>query len=261
MTTLGDVLADGYVLDLEDDFGSNELDRSLWHPHYLPQWSSRARSTARYELTDSTLHLRIDQDQAPWCPEFDGDTRVSSLQTGVFAGPVGSTLGQHRFDPRVVVREEQPVLRLYTPQYGVFVIRAAVPADPACMASLWMIGYEDQPEHSAEICVFEIFGRDISEDATAVGVGLHPFADPAIENDFEQIVLPLDARELHTYAVEWGPTRTTFFVDAEAIKVVEQSPSYPMQFMLGIYEFGSPSAGPYPKRFIVDSFSGYRPVA
>jgi hypothetical protein len=29
---------------------------------------------------------------------------VSSLQTGVFAGPVGSAIGQHRFHPEAVVR-------------------------------------------------------------------------------------------------------------------------------------------------------------
>lgn len=229
-------------------------------PLLLPQRSSRERSATRYDLSGGSLQLRIDRDQPPWCPEFDGDTRVSSLQTGVFAGPQGSTIGQHRFDPRAVIREEQPPLRLYTPLYGVFIISARVPADPACMASLWMIGYEDQPERSAEICVFEIFGRDMSEADVAVGVGVRPFADPAIENDFEQIVLPIDAREVHTYAVEWRPGRTTFFVDGQRIKVVDQAPSYPMKFMLGIYEFGRPSAGAYPKRFTVDSFSGYRPV-
>ena len=36
------------------------------------------------------LRLLIEADQEPWCPEFDGEVRVSSLQTGVFAGPVGS---------------------------------------------------------------------------------------------------------------------------------------------------------------------------
>ena len=47
------------------------------------------------------------------------------------------------------------------------------------------------------------------------------------------------------------------------VKTVRQAPRYPMQFMLGIYEFrddaGTP-AGTYPKEFVVDYFRGYRPV-
>jgi hypothetical protein len=44
-----------------------------------------------------------------------------------------------------------------------------------------MIGHEDEPEHSAEICICEIFGRDVAaEGAMVVGMGLHPFGDPRI---------------------------------------------------------------------------------
>ncbi|MEV4331842.1 hypothetical protein AB0K02_15105 [Streptomyces sp. NPDC049597] len=53
-----------------------------------------------------------------------------------------------------------------------------------------------------------------------------------------------------------------FFVDHELIKISNQSPHYPMQFMLGIYEFpeGRQVAGSYPKRFTVDCFRGHRPA-
>jgi hypothetical protein len=105
---------DGDVLD----FDAPTLDRSRWLPHYLPQWSSRSAFEARYELTGSSLRLRIDEDQEPWCPEVDGAIRVSSLQTGCRSRPVGSRDGQHRFDPRLRVREVQPEARLYTPTYG-----------------------------------------------------------------------------------------------------------------------------------------------
>ena len=124
MDRLDDLLAEEYVLDVEDHFDGQELNGSLWAPYYLPQWSSAARSAARYELADSCLHLLIEADQGPWCPEFDGETRVSSLQTGVFSGPVGSPIGQHRFNPAAVVREAQRNVRLYTPHFGVFVLRA-----------------------------------------------------------------------------------------------------------------------------------------
>jgi Glycosyl hydrolases family 16 len=251
----------GYELEFEDTFESSSLDEQRWIPHYLPQWSTSERTRARYALGDGLLRLRIEADQEPWCPELDGDVRVSSLQTGVFAGPVGSSVGQHRFSPDAVVREAQRARRLYTPQYGLIELRAKATDDPAAMVALWMIGFEDEPRRSAEICVCEIFGRDVKRDRAAVGMGVHPFGDPAIEDEFAAATLPIDAREFHVYAADWTPERVVFSVDGEEVKTVEQSPSYPMQLMLNIYEF--PSDGPrdpagYPKEFVVDYVRGYR---
>jgi Glycosyl hydrolases family 16 len=185
---------------------------------------------------------------------------VSSLQTGVFAGTMGSPVGQQRFNPELVVREAQENVRLYTPQFGVFVLRARADIDRDAMVALWMIGYEDRPERSAEICVCEIFGRDVEAGSAAVGMGVHPFGDPEITDDFEQVRLPIDVRELHEYAAEWTPERVTFFVAGAPVKTVDQSPLYPMQFMLGIYDFPGErtASSAYPKRFTIDSFRGYR---
>jgi hypothetical protein len=253
---------EGYTLDREDDFTGPDLDRTLWIPHHLPQWSSRAASAARYRLDGDALRLVIEDDQPPWCPEFDGGTRVSSLQTGVFAGPVGSRTGQHRFTADAVVREVQEDVRLYTPQYGFFEMRAAFPSDPSSMAALWMIGYEDEPERSAEICVAEIFGRDVRPGEAAVGMGVHPFGDPGITDEWAQQPVALDATDFHVYAVEWTPGHVAFFVDDALVTVVRQSPGYPMQFMLGIYAFPGPGGAlPFsssPREFVVDWFRAYR---
>ena len=259
---LEDVLAGGYVLEFEDRFDGEVLDSRRWLPNYLPHWTTAAASAARYELADGHLHLLIDADQEPWCPELDGPTRVSSLQTGVYAGPVGSSIGQHRFNPVAVVREAQRNVRLYTPLYGVFALRARAIADPRCMVALWMIGYEDLPERSAEICICEIFGRNVDATSAAIGMGVHPFGDPAVSDDFEEVRLPIDVRDFHEYAAEWTPDRVVFFVDGAPVRSVNQSPTYPMQFMLGVYEFGDQdaSSGPYPKRFTIDSFRAYRPT-
>jgi Glycosyl hydrolases family 16 len=93
-------------------------------------------------------------------------------------------------------------------------------------------------------------------------MGVHPFGDPTITDEFLRPVLPIDARAFHDYAVEWTPDHVAFFVDGELVTVVEQSPAYPMQFMLGTYAFpapdGSPPPGPYPKEFVVDRFRAYR---
>jgi hypothetical protein len=251
------------VLEVEDDFNGALLDERLWIPHYLPQWSSRAASAARYSVGRSELRLRIDADQAPWCPEFDGSLRVSSLQTGVFAGAVGTADGQHHFRDGLVVREEQPSRRLYTPRYGLFEVRARATADPSNMVAAWLIGYEDRPERSAEICMCEIFGRGVTPDRAEVGMGVRSFRDPGIVGDFSVERLAIDAREFHVYAAMWTPQRVAFYVDERLVKVADESPSYPMQLMLGIYEFadGSGPASPpehYPKELVVDWFRGYR---
>ena len=252
-------------LEFEDTFDGPELDRSRWLPWYLPQWSSRERAAARYSVAGGELRLVIEADQEPWCPELDGDVRVSSLQTGCFAGPVGSAVGQHRFHPDAVVREAQENVRLYTPRYGRVELRARFPDDPAAMAALWLIGYEDEPERSAELCVCEIFGRDVSPGRALVGMGVHPFGDPRIRDEFERVPVAIDVREPHEYAAEWRPGRAELFVDGERVKVVEQAPDYPLQLMLGLYEFPEPGAPrraeAYPKELVVESVRGYRLAA
>jgi hypothetical protein len=247
--------------EFDEPFSSKKLDRTRWLPHYLPHWSSRELAAARYEIVGGLLRLLIEADQQPWCPEFDEGVRVSSLQTGSFAGPVGTAIGQHRFNPDAVVREAQPNVRLYTPHYGRIELRAAASGDRQAMVALWMIGYEDEPDRSAEICICEIFGRDVGRDETVIGVGVHPFGDPKIVDDFSKVSVPIDARDFHVYAVDWTPADVAFLVDGELVKSVDQSPAYPMQLMLGIYEFpsahGEDEGGQYPKAFTVDYVRGY----
>jgi len=255
----------GFVLEVEDDFDAPRLDERLWLPWYLPHWASRSAAAARYAIRDGCLRLRIDADQPPWAPEIDGQTRVSSLQTAVRSGPVGSDVGQHRFAASLVVREAQGDIRRYTPAAGLVEARLRTTADPANMAALWLIGIEDEPQRSAEICIAELFGRDIGPEATTVGVGLHPFGDASIADDFERLTVPIDAREFHVYSAAWRDGRTAFYVDDRVVKVSDQAPAYPMQVMLGIYEFADrpgPASPPaaYPKELVVDWFRGYRPV-
>lgn len=98
---------EGYILEFEDEFAQANLDRSKWVPYYLPQWSSRKRSATNFRIHDNALILKIDKDQPAWCPEFNGEVKVSSLQTGVFAGEVNSAYGQHQISADCEVREEK----------------------------------------------------------------------------------------------------------------------------------------------------------
>ena len=254
----------GYEMEVEDTFAGPALDERLWFPHHLAGWSSREAAAARYDIGGG-LRLRIDADQLPWSPEFDGWTKASSLQTGVFSGPLGSSLGQVAFRDGLVVREEQGSVALYTPRYGLFEVRYRAIDDPANMVALWMIGFGDTATRSAEICVCEIFGRDVAPATARIGMGVHPFGDPSIRDEFAAEPVAIDARESHTYSVRWSSQDVAFYVDDQLVKVVRQSPSYPMQFMLDIYEFADGPELPsppdrYPKVFAVEWFRGYRPI-
>ena len=148
-------------------------------------------------------------------------------------------------------------------RYGRVELRAKALDDPQTMVALWLIGYEDEPSRSAEICVCEIFGRDVEAGHASVGMGVHPFGDSTLADDFSAVRLPIDVREFHVYATEWTTDQVEFFVDGELVTTVRQSPSYPMQLMLGIYEFPLDGAvdatpGDYPKAFVVDYVRGYR---
>lgn len=258
----------GYVLTFSDEFDGSELDTDKWLPRYLPQWSSRERSAAHYTFEDGHLVLQIMENQPPWCPEFDGEVRASAIQTGVFAGPVGSGLGQSRFSDKLMVREAQINEQKYTQQYGYFETRVKGNTAAGTHVSLWMIGYEDAPERSAEICLFELLGNQTGENVSVVRYGLHPWSDPALHDEFYVEAFAMNSAQFHIYAVEWTPTHVDFFIDNVKIRTIQQAIRYPMQLMLGMFElpfeggWNGPydANAPYPKTFTVDYVRGYQPI-
>ena len=250
---------EGYQPLVDDDFDMAELDPSIWLPYYLPQWAGRASSGANYRIRDGCLELFIAPEQRPWLPGVEGDLRVSSVQTGCFAGPIGSTIGQHRTSDELRVVEEQETVRLVTPTFAAIELRARWTPVVGQMVALWMIGFEDEPERSAEICVCEIFGDEADRGRALIGMGVHPFNDPCIEDDFEQVEATLDVGDWHDFAAIWTPDDVTFFVDDEPVKRVEQSPKYPMQLMLDIYDFEPPSPDRSSAPFLIDRLRVLQP--
>jgi glycosyl hydrolase family 16 len=219
---------------LSEDFDGTGLDLEVWVPHYLPQWSSRALSAATYEVAASELRLTIPPGQGLWCEgDHEPPLRVSGVQSGVFSGPAGSTVGQQPFRERQVVLEEQPAQWGWTPEYGLIEVRARMELSPRSMASVWMVGLEREPEQSGEICVFEVFG----DAPQAIGSGVHPFRDPALTDEFDAPRLDIDIGEPHVYAADWREGRVEFLVDGEPVKTVEQAPAYPMQMMIAVFDF------------------------
>jgi beta-glucanase (GH16 family) len=87
-------------------------------------------------------------------------------------------------------------------------------------------------------------------------MGVRRWADPALTDDVVAEDVAVDVREWHTYSADWTGEHVAFYVDDRLIRVVDQSPDYPMQLMLDIYEFpvdDDPRPPPdYPKAFEVD---------
>ena len=254
---------DGLDLVFEDDFEGPALDPDVWLPHYLPGWSSRAETAATYEFRDSCLHLMIPPDQGLWCADTHAPPlRVSGIQSGNYSGPVGSAIGQHAFRDGLVVREQQETFWGWTPDGGYIELRARGVVTPRSMVAFWMVGLEDQPARSGEICVTEMFGEAaVPGESTAVGMGLRQFRDPAVTGDFQAVRLPIEVSEFHTYAVDWTSDRADFLVDGELVRSCPRPPAYPMQMMLAVFDFPEKSDGhdvDAVPSLIIDYLRGYQ---
>jgi hypothetical protein len=228
--------------EFSDDFDAVRLDTDVWVAHYLPQWSSRAQSAATYEVAGSQLRLTIPPGQGLWCPDdHEEPLRVSGIQSGVFSGEVGSTVGQQPFRDGQTVRERQPAHWGWTPHHGLLEVRARMELSPRSMASVWMVGLEDVPSRCGEICVFEVFGDALASEGgrptAAVGMGVHPFRDPALTDEFAAEPLAIDVADFHVYAADWRPGRVDFLVDGKHVRTVHQAPDYPMQMMVAVFDF------------------------
>jgi hypothetical protein len=237
------------VTAFEDHFDGDGLDLAVWVPHYLPQWSSRAASAATYALAGSELVLTVPEDQGIWCEgDHEPPIRVSGVQSGVHSA-------QQPFDG-AVVREEQKTQWGWTPRYGLLEVRARMDVTPRSMAAVWMVGIEDAPRRSAEICIFEVFGEALRDGTAAVGMGVHPFRDPAITDEFDAPRLEIDVSQPHVYAADWRPGRVDFLVDGEHVKTVHQAPDYPMQMMVAVFDFPEKGGPLHVPSFAVDVVRG-----
>jgi beta-glucanase (GH16 family) len=115
------------------------------------------------------------------------------------------------------------------------------------MFSAWMVGLEDEPDRCGEICIVEVFGDTVTTDgngrsAASIGCGVHAFRDPRLTEAFAAGFRPIDISINHRYAVDWQPGRVEFLVDDVPVRRVDQAPDYPMQLILGIFDF--PGRGP-----------------
>jgi hypothetical protein len=251
----------------EDRFTGADLDPATWFAHYLPAWSSRARSRASYKVDNAGLTLDIPVDHPIWCEgDHEPPLRVSGIQSGSWSGAVGTTFGQQRFREGQMVLEEQERFEGWLPSGGRVEASARMELSPRSMAALWLSGFEDDAaqERCGELCVFEVFGRDLgrSGDVSAeVGVGVKAFRDPALVQDFAAPRIRIDVGEPHLYAVEWDGASAVFSVDGVVLRRCPRPPTYPLQLMFAVFDFPRWSAGDddhLVPRLVVDRVAGTR---
>jgi hypothetical protein len=249
---------------VDERFATPPEDRG-WTLAYLPAWSSRAAAAARARTGPDGLRLTVPPEHPVWCPgDHVPPLRVSAAQSGSWSGPVGSTRGQQPFRAGQVVREEQPARWAYTPHLGRVEVTCRATIGPGSMFSAWLVGIEDVPERSGEICLVEVFGETLGSDpdgapTAAVGSGVHPFRDPALHERFSAPRTRIDVAVPHTYAVEWRPGSLTFEVDGVVTHELDQAPAYPVQLMLGVFDFPEhrhATAGPAVPELLVTRVRG-----
>ena len=95
---------------------------------------------------------------------------------GRWAAPTGQ---QAVYDGQLV-REEQPDFAGHLQDGGHLEIRCRMTISPRSMAALWLCGFEKQPDHCGEICVTEVFGKDVVPGRVRRG-RCRPQADPRPE--------------------------------------------------------------------------------
>lgn len=251
----------GLQLRFTEDFGSGRLDEQKWIDQYLPHWTTPERSQARYRIDRDGLTLLIEADQPAWRLE-DGGMRVSNLQTGSRSGPIGSGDGQHRHTDALTVRTPTPERRLWTPSDGAVEVTAAASPEPDCMLGIWLVGFEDRPDESGELCIAELFGNLRSPGRSAVRTGVKAHHDPGLVTDMIDIELPIDTADLHTYAARWDSEGIRILVDDQLVRESSQVLDYPLQLMIDIFEFRQTEdvdPADYPKQARITSVRGYEP--
>jgi hypothetical protein len=146
------------------------------------------------------------------------------------------------FRDGLVVREAQPARWGFTPHYGYVEVQCRAAITSRSMFSAWMVGLEDEPDRCGEICIAEVFGATVTtgEDGrpvTMLGSGVHAFRDPQLAEAFSVRPCPIDVSIDHRYAVDWQPGRVAFLVDDVLVNTVHRAPDYPMQLILGVFDF------------------------
>ena len=193
---------EGYRLIFHDEFEGKEIDRTKWIPEYLPSWpKDRTVCTPTYEMKDGVVRLTIDRDSKN---EFDKGMYISGFMSA-------SRTGMHHYDPKRKALHSIKTEATQINQYGYYEMRAKMQAGGGVHCAWWLIGFEDDPNQSCEIDIFEILGTDVNRIWSTV----HSWKDSTIQYHTEHpwFANKKLAEEFHVYGFDWTPEGVTVYVD------------------------------------------------
>ena len=257
----------GYRLIFQDEFDGETLDDSRWVPQYLSSWAQKPElAEPTYILENGLMRLQIFAETQPWCPEYDGETVVSGFTTG-------DRNALHNWNGTNAVRNPVEMQATHLNQYGYYEIRAKGQSGSARHAAWWLLGFEDVPDESAEIDIFEILGNNSHK----VPVNFHAWNDPDAPDGggFSYTNRQMDFHEeFHIYGFNWiegggqgeAPDKMEFYVDG--VKTGERNVNidYPVLQLFSLYEkraggwTGIWLPKPYPNTFDIDYVRVYKLV-
>ena len=257
----------GYRLIFQDEFDGETLDDSRWVPQYLSSWAQKPELVEpTYIMENGLMRLQIFAETQPWCPEYDGETVVSGFTTG-------DRNALHNWNGTNAVRNPVEMQATHLNQYGYYEIRAKGQSGSARHAAWWLLGFEDVPDESAEIDIFEILGNNSHK----VPVNFHAWNDPDAPDGggFSYTNRQMDFHEeFHIYGFNWiegggqgeAPDKMEFYVDG--VKTGERNVNidYPVLQLFSLYEkraggwTGIWLPKPYPNTFDIDYVRVYKLV-
>ena len=257
----------GYRLIFQDEFDGETLDDSRWVPQYLSSWAQKPElAEPTYIMENGLMRLQIFAETQPWCPEYDGETVVSGFTTG-------DRNALHNWNGTNAVRNPVEMQATHLNQYGYYEIRAKGQSGSARHAAWWLLGFEDVPDESAEIDIFEILGNNSHK----VPVNFHAWNDPDAPDGggFSYTNRQMDFhKEFHIYGFNWiegggqgeAPDKMEFYVDG--VKTGERNVNidYPVLQLFSLYEkraggwTGIWLPKPYPNTFDIDYVRVYKLV-
>ena len=184
---------------------------------------------------------RIPPEQGLWCP--DDHEPAAGL-----GHPVRRLLGRGRQHGRPAavprrrrVREFQPAQWGWTPELRAPRGPRADGADPALdgRRSGWSASRTSPraAARSASSRSSATRSRRRRRPTAAVGMGVHPFRDPALTDDFAAPRLAIDVTEFHVYAADWRPGPRGLPRRRRPREDRHQAPDYPMQMMVAVFDF------------------------
>jgi hypothetical protein len=249
---------EGYRLIFHDEFDGKEIDRTKWIPEYLPSWpKDRTVCTPTYEMKDGVVRLTIDRDSKN---EFDKGMYISGFMSA-------SRTGMHHYDPKKKALHSIKTEATQINQYGYYEMRAKMQVGGGVHCAWWLIGFEDDPNQSCEIDIFEILGTDVDRIWSTV----HSWKDSTIQYHTEHpwFANKKLAEEFHVYGFDWTPEGVTVYVDGIQVMTHKAAITYPLIQIISFYDNRKAKNGwtgtydpsvPYPKSFDIDYIRMYKKI-